>query len=162
IDSGLRSRLGGVNFAVPAHIAVAGAKSEINGLMMRIQDEGEGVADDALSTLVHLFDLVPGESHAETTDLSGCPVRGSHFLAIRFHPIQILDLSAVNGTTWENSPTPEDWLGAAQSEQLAHKGKQRFLLSTVIPPEPGEGIILAVGVVVALLRVTKFISRQQH
>ena len=50
----------------------------------------------------------------------------------------------------------------AQGDQLLDEMEQALVFGQIIPVEPADGIVLAVGIVVAVLRIAEFVACQEH
>ena len=118
--------------------------------------------DDALALLVRLGDLIARQDHPEAAHMPGIPIRFGHLGAVRFEPVKIFDFRSVNRPAVEEVAPPKDRLRLAQAQQLAGKIEEGALFSGEIPIEPGHRRILAIGIVIAVLRLAEFITGQQH
>ena len=85
-----------------------------------------------------------------------------HLGAVGLEPVEVLDLRAMNRPALEKVAPAEDGLRFAQVHEVTHEFEQRTLFAGELPIEPGDRRILAISVVVAVLRLTKFIARKEH
>ena len=60
------------------------------------------------------------------------------------------------------APVAEEPAALAETEQAAHKAEQIALLFNPAPVKPTDLVVLAVGVVVALLGVADLVAHQEH
>jgi hypothetical protein len=63
--------------------------------------------------------------------------------------------------SWKNSPL-KDWLLLPDVGHRADEVEELLLRVVQLPVEPGQLVVLAVGVVVAVLRVAQLVAAQQH
>ena len=112
--------------------------------------------------LVAFADLVSEETHAQAAGVGAGPVAFGHFHAIGAEPVDVLDVRAVDGAALKKMPSPEDGLLAAQFDERPDELEEAFLLVVENPIDPGDFVVLAIGVVVSLLGATEFIPRKEH
>src|SRR5262249_5207726 len=91
------------------------------------------------------------------------PILGPLLLAVGTNPGDVLELRARNNAPGEEPRTMENDMSMAKSDQSAYEVDQlaAFLVDR-FPVEPGDLVVLAVGVVVAALRAGKLVARQKH
>ena len=94
--------------------------------------------------------------------MPGVPIRVGHLGAVRLEPVKVFDLRAVNLPALEEVASPKDRLRLAQAHHLADKVEQRALFGGEMPIEPRHRRVLAIGIVVAVLRLAEFIAGQEH
>src|SRR5436190_1775536 len=87
---------GGIEDAGPAQVATARAKMELDRLMMRVEENGKRVADDALALAAHFSDLIAGQAHAEAAGVAGVPIVIVHFGSVGLDPVKVFDIRAVD------------------------------------------------------------------
>src|SRR5262245_45264675 len=96
-----------VERGLPAHAGLVRGQDERNGLVVGVQQDEEGVADDGLAHVVHLLDRVAGQSQADRSVLAAGPVVVDHFLAVRAEPGQVLRFGAEDVTAVEERAPAE-------------------------------------------------------
>ena len=57
---------------------------------------------------------------------------------------------------------PQHGMGGAQGDEGLYVGEEVFICVKAVPVQPGDLVILTVGVIVPVLSVGKFITGQEH
>ena len=96
--------------------------------MMSIEQEQQGVADNAFAAFIHLVDRVAGEPYAQAAHKACVPGIVSHFLAGGLEPGNILDVGAAEAAALKEFPPLQNGLGPGQSHHLPGKSKEVLLL----------------------------------
>ena len=68
----------------------------------------------------------------------------------------------MNGPALEEFTALKYGLGASEMGQRAHEFIPRLLLLSEFPVEPGQLVVLAIGIVIALLTMAEFVAGQEH
>src|SRR5205814_5727940 len=102
------------------------------------------------------------QSHPKAACIPGIPGLFGHLLAGRLKPQDILDALAMNGPVLEELAALKHRLAAPQLGQRAHEFAPRLLLLRELPVEPGELVILAIGIVIALLTMADLVAGHDH
>ena len=149
-----RLGIGSIEEALPLLSLFEWGQRKRNRFVMGIHQQQNGVAYHRFPTLVRSPMRSPGPPHPQATGIAGIPGVLGHLLAGGVKPRDVQDAFAANGTAQEKFAALKDRLGAAGSAARCGQNRQRLLLLVgQLPVEPGELVILAIGVVVALLRV---------
>ena len=90
------------------------------------------------------------------------PVPVDHLRPGRGEPGEVLEPLVVHRPTAEERVLAQHRRVAAQPQQLADQAEQGNLVRADVPVHPGDLVVLAVGVVVAVLGAPHLIARQQH
>jgi hypothetical protein len=77
-------------------------------------------------------------------------------------PVEVLDVAPSDRPALEEVPAPEHRLLRPQPEQPPGEVQQASALVVPVPVQPGQLVVLAVGVVVALLRVPELVAGLPH
>src|SRR6185503_14407059 len=96
-------------------------------------------------------DRVAGEAEAETAREAVRPLLVGHLLPVGAEPGEVLDLRALDAAALEEAPPVEDGMGQAEANQPSRELELRLGRTGQRPVDPGQVVVLAVGVVVALL-----------
>jgi hypothetical protein len=154
----LSRRRGGIENAFPIQVAPPYAQSKWNQLIMGVQQDCEGIADNAFTPLVSFGDLISWEDHTNAPDVRSIPIRIGHLSAIGFEPVEIFDFRPVDGAALKKMSPPEDRLGFSQVQHLTREVEQSALFVGELPIEPCDRRILAISIVVSMLRLSKFVT----
>src|SRR5215468_4862873 len=152
----------GVEHQLPAHARLVGGKDEGNGLVVRIQEQEEGVGHNGLSPPVHLLDAVAGQPQAEAAREAIAPLVFGHLLAIGPEPREVLDGGAVDAPPLEEQPPVEDRIVETQPDDPAREVELTHGRPGEGPGVPGQLVVLAVRVVVAMLGAPRLVAGQEH
>ena len=123
-----------------------------------VEHHEEAVVDDPSTVGVGGRDRCPVEEDAHAPRIPRLPVLLAHLLAVEPEPGEVLD--AADLAALEPAPAPEDGVLAAQVGDLP--APRLELLVDVLPVEPRDLVVLAVGVVVALLGAAELVAAEQH
>src|SRR5512139_466159 len=88
------------------------------------------------------------------------PVLVHHLLAIGPEPRDVGHAGAAQGPSLEPSAPPECGVSGLQRDQPPRVLEEVAI--DVLPVEPGNLVVLAIGVVVALLRTSELVATEQH
>jgi len=83
-----------------------------------------------------------------------------HFVSVRLEPGDVIEVGAPDGFPFEPMFTGEDRVAFAELDKFACEVDE--ILVGGIPVEPGDVVVLAVGVVIAFLGVSYFIPGEEH
>src|SRR5216683_6519006 len=133
---------------------------ELQRLVVRVEDEVEAVVGDAIGVHVGAGDGVAVQEDAERLGEAGLPVLLAHLCRLGREPGDVLHPGPVQRAALEPAPPGEDAVLAAQRDQVAGEVEQGLV--EVLPVEPGKLVVLAVGVVVALLRAPDLVPAADH
>ena len=90
------------------------------------------------------------------------PVLGGHFAAIEVEPHDVLDVRAGDAASLEKMLAAEYRMLLAQGDEMANIVKEPLPILIQMPVEPAQFVVLAIGIVVALLGSADFIAGEQH
>ena len=143
-----------------AHATVAGAhQRERHDVVVRIHDQQQRRVLAALLDARRL--RAPVEQHAEAAR-AVAPVLVAHLGAGRVDPRDFLDADRLVDDRRQESIAPQDRILPPQRRQAPHEPHLRGVLLRERPVDPGDLVVLAVGVVVAALRARELVAGEQH
>ena len=137
-------------------------QGERDRLPVAVEQDQQRLADDRLAALVLVVDQVAGQPDSQALDEAGVPVLVRHLLARRVEERDVLDVRAADRPAQEELPALEDRLAPPDEDQLAGEFQELLLPVVQVPVEPGQLVVLAVGVVVALLAVAQLVAAEHH
>ena len=86
------------------------------------------------------------------------PIVLGHLFAVRAKPDQVANLRAADAPPLEEFPSPQHGMFVEEPGHQAREFQQLLARPLYIPIQPSDLIILAVGVVVAVLRVSHLVA----
>src|SRR5688572_24060883 len=150
----------GVGHQQPALAARRLRQRELYHVLPGVEDEQHGRLLSALADAGRL--RTPVEQHAEAVRGAVGPVALLHLGAGGVDPGDVLDAELLVEDAGKEAPVAQDGVLHAQPDQLPDVGDHALLAVAVVPVDPGDLVILAVGVVVALLRAAELVACEQH
>src|ERR671914_736992 len=102
------------------------------------------------------------ETHAETADESGVPAVVRHLAPAGLEPRDVLDVRTADRAPPEEPPPPQHGLVPADANETPRELQELALRRREVPIRPGDLVVLTVGVVVAALRPSDFVSSADH
>ena len=148
-----------VEQALPLLRQRASRQGEADRLVVRAEQQEQRVADDRLAPRVDFVDLRAVQPHAEGP-ASAFPARVGHLAAVGREPGDVLARLAML-RPWKNRRRRSTGCSRRISIRL-REVEEVFLLVGQLPVQPGDFVVLAVGVVVAVLRVAELVAGEQH
>ena len=130
--------------------------------MVAVEEQQEIVVADGLAALVALLHGIAAQIDAETAREIVCPLFVVHLVAVGLEPVDVLDARAVDGAALEEVAAAEDRVFAAQRDDALHEGEEFPVVGGKIPVHPADLVVLAVGVVVAVLGAAHLVAGHQH
>ena len=129
-----------------------------------VEHQQNVVVVDVLAAVVWLPDGRAVVVDHERPGVNGGPVRLFHGGRIGTEPFDLADLraAALLGVAREEATPPENGMRFAELYELASELEQSDGLEVEVPIDPGEFVVLAVDVVVALLGSPEFVSVREH
>ena len=127
---------------------------------MGVEDQVEAGVGHRVAMGVGVGNGVAVDEYAETLGKSFAPVLLAHLRALVREPCNVFAVGAVDGAAEEPAAPAECRVGMAEGDQPP--GERMQFLVDLFPVEPGEFVVLAVGVVVAVLGAADFVPRKQH
>src|SRR5207248_4834733 len=86
-----------------------------------------------------------------------------HFVATGIEPHHVFDLASANAPALEEFGTPKNRMLVPELNQPPDKlGECLLLLVSFLPIKPADLVVLAIGVVVAVLGPAEFVATEQH
>src|SRR3990172_1221002 len=98
------------------------------------------------------------DQHAQRAVLRIKPIFVIEFLSVAAQPSEILVLVICKTAAGEEIALPERFVFAAQRKKHACKFKKLALRRIELPMHPARGVVLAVGIVVAVLRASHLVA----
>src|SRR5581483_1403243 len=152
--------VGGVEFDAPELAPAAAGEDELECSGVGVEQDEEAVVVDALAPGVGVGDLLAVEEHADDLGEGVAPVVVGHLLAVGAEPADVGEATAPDGPPLEEPAAAEHRVLAPQSNEPA--GELEEAPVGVVPVVPGELVVLAVGVVVALLCPADLVTAADH
>src|SRR5258708_2158955 len=145
-------------------IAPWGWEAEGQRFVVGVEEDVEAVVDDRLAVLIGYGDGLTVEEETDGAGKAVLPVLVRHDLPVGAEPADVSGIGAVQRTAHEPASTLEDGMLVAEVDDPGEEGQQLtvLLIAGVLPVEPGELIVLAVGVVVASLRAADLVAAVDH
>src|SRR5258708_34405438 len=145
-------------------IAPWGWEAEGQRFVVSVEEDVEAVVDDGLPVLIGYGEGLTVEEETDGAGKAVLPVLVRHDLAVGAEPADVAGAGAVQRTAHKPAATLEDRMLVAEVDDPGEEGQQLtvLLIEGVLPVEPGELIVLAVGVVVASLRAADLVAAVDH
>jgi hypothetical protein len=118
-------------------------------VVVRVEQQQEAVIAEPPAARVGVGQRVAVEEDAERLGEARLPVLVGHLGAVRPEPGDVGKLAAEDGLALEEPAPPEHRVLVAEGDQVGAEGEE--VPVGVLPVEPGDLVVLAVGVVVAAL-----------
>src|SRR5687767_1573624 len=150
----------GVGQQLPALAAVCLGQLELHYVLPRVEDDEERRFLAALADAGAL--RAPVEQHAEAAHVRVLPVLLAHLVAGGVDPGHVLDAELLIVVPGHKARTPEDRVALAKPDQLLDEADQALCAVVVHPAQPGDLVVLAVGVVVAALAAAELVAGEDH
>src|SRR5262245_61214567 len=155
-----RQRVGGVERSHPAPAIWAARQREAQRLVVCVEEDEERVVAYAATAVIGGRDLLAVQEDRQRAREAVLPVLEGHLPPVGLEPGDVGQLFAVDLTSLEPAPSTEDRVVAAELDQASHERRQVAVVA--LPVEPGGGVVLTVGVVVASLGSTDVASAEQQ
>ena len=113
----------------------------------------------------HVHHFVHRRAGRETPRVLACfliPFVIGHFAAVRPEPENVLDARALDAASLEEIAAAKDGMVLAQRDEFSDEGNELSFAFELLPVHPTDFIVLAVGVVVAVLRAADFVAGKEH
>src|ERR1700722_5669609 len=125
---------------------------------MAIEDHIKTVVDDGLTVLIGCANPVTVEENTQRFCKPTLPILLRHFCAIRFEPGNVVEPGFADGFSLEPIFSGENGMAQAEPNEIA--GETNEVLVGLAPIDPGDGIILAIGVIITLLAMAQLVAGQ--
>ena len=150
----------GVEKPVPAICLGAGRQCELHHVVVGVEHDKKGCV---LAPPLDPADLCASvQKHAETAGEFVVPGLGRHLRSVRVDPGYILDVDVRIYLAGEKPGSAQDRIKMEQRREAPKKLDQRQLLFVQLPVRPADLVVLAIGVVVAVLSAAEFIAGAHH
>ena len=100
--------------------------------------------------------------HAETLHVHVAPFLGFHLGAGGVDPGHVLYPQLLVIDAGQKPAAAQDRIFVAQRRQLLHKADQGPVSLLCLPVDPADFVVLAIGIVVALLGAGELVAGEQH
>src|SRR5437588_547340 len=130
--------------------------------MVRVQEQQERVAGDAVAALIHLVNGVARQLHGERARLLVAPVVVGHLVPVGAEPGDVLDLRAANLSALKKFATAQNRVCVEDLYEVARELQKVAPLLVQVPVEPRNLVVLTPGVVVAALRSRRLVPGDEH
>ena len=137
-----------------------GREREFHQVVVRVEHDQHGRFGAALAYSRRT--RAPIDEHSKTLHDRICPIHMLHLRAIGVDPSDILDPQFRILDSGEEEVAAQHRIFVAQCTEFFHEGDQRKCLLVMFPVDPTDGIVLGIGIVVAVLCAPEFIAREQH
>ncbi len=127
---------------------------------MSVEDQVEGLIEDAAAGGVNPGDFVAVQEHAQRFRETCAPILVGHLLSVGTKPRQIVYVAAANRFSLEPFAPEKYRMLLSELDDLA--SELELLAIYRVPIQPRNLIVLAVRVVVALLGPAEFVAGEQH
>src|SRR5581483_4104837 len=155
-----RQQLGSVQGLNPAAAQTGAWQREVEPLVVAVEEQVKAVILDAFAADVQAGDSRAIQEDAERLGKTCLPVLVGELPAVRLVPADLPGGAVPDGTILEPQAPVEYRMIAAKPDEPAGEGQQIDVGS--LPVEPGQLVVLAVGIVVALLRAADLVAAEQH
>jgi len=102
----------------------------------------------------------PIHQHPETGRITAGPILQLHFRAVRAEPGHILKPQLRVVMAGQEPGAAQNGEAVAQRDESLHKSNQRAAIGVDIPIHPTDGVVLTIGIIIALLGAAKFVAGQ--
>src|SRR5207302_7805552 len=140
--------------------APAGGQAPGDVLPVGVEQDQEGVAADPVAEIVAFGNQLTVEQHPQRAALVVGPVLVLHLGAVGAEPDDVLAAHAAAHLALEEVLAAQHRLGVAQREHAAGELEHRAVDRR--PVDPGDLVVLAVGVVVAPLGAAQLVAVEDH
>src|SRR5262245_13991415 len=130
--------------------------------MVRVVEDHQRVTDDLFAALIHVADQIARQANADTLDEPSGPGGVVHVLAVRTEPGNIGNALPANAPALKELPPLEDRVTSPGLRCPADEIQELLAAVIEVPVEPGEFIVLAIGVVVTFLRMAQLVAGEKH
>src|ERR1700722_14363462 len=151
---------GGVKVRQPLLAPGRVGEHEGDVLIVSVEEQQEGVVADPVTATVRIRQRITIEEDAEGLGESRVPVLRGHLRPVRPEPPDVGQSAIEDGASFEEVTAPEDRMPMAEGDKLSAE-VQRLPVS-VLPVEPGQLVVLTVGIVVAALRMAELVTVPHH
>src|SRR5690606_25652198 len=138
-----------------------GGEGERDGLTAPVEAEEERLVAEPLAARVLAANAVAPQQEAEGGQAVLFPAARRHLAAVRVPPRRILDALRVR-LAGEEVAAAERGVRPAEGEGLADEIEEGRLALVEVPVVPVDLVVLAVGVVVAALRLAQLVAAEEH
>src|SRR5436305_2763119 len=138
----------------------AGGEAKGEGLVVAVEEDVEGIVHHPFAAGVEAGDGVAVQEHAEGLGEAALPVLLRHQLAVGAEPADVAHAFSTDGLAQEPAAAAEDRVLAPEGDEAG--GEVDQVLVRRLPVEPGDLVVLAVGVVVPPLSAPHLVPPEQH
>src|ERR1700682_1814115 len=155
-----RHSIAGVQDSVPTLSPSVRGERKFHRFPVSIEDHIEGVILDAPPGCVEAGNFVTADEHAQRFRKRCAPILVGHLFSIGAKPCEVAHVVAANRSSLKPSSHPEYRMLLVELDDLA--GELELLGVYIVPVQPRNLIVLAIGIVVASLRSPEFIAAKEH
>src|SRR5216684_7637263 len=148
-----------VDHRIPSLAPWAGREIERHRLVVGVEEQEEAVIDDIFAARAG-WDSVTAEEDADASGELPLPVVVRHRFAVGLEPADVAHFRAAKRAAVEPAAPLEGGMRAAELDQAG--GEREQFVVDIRPVEPRDLVVLAVGVVVAVLRPPDLIAAADH
>src|SRR6185437_12407057 len=102
------------------------------------------------------------EQQADRAGLGILPLLRRHFLAARIEPGRIFDPDLLVPFRAEKAVLAQHRIAAAERGEPADKARELLAVLVMVPIYPGNLVVLAIAVVIAVLRPAELVAAEDH
>ena len=154
------SRVVGVEQAGPELTLWYRWQAEIDHVVMGVDHQQQGGVGPGAANPGFLGAAI--HQHAQAAALAVFPLLGSHLVAIRRQPGDVLHTDVFVVVAHQEAPTPQDRVRQAQLDQALDELEQGLAVIVQVPVDPADFAVLAIGVVVAVLSASELVPGDDH
>src|SRR6266566_5118127 len=151
-----RHSIAGVQDSAPRLPPSIRRERKFHRLPVSIEDYIEGIILNAPSGCVEAGNFVAAYKHAQRFRERYTPILVGHLLSVGAKPREVAHVVAANRSSLKPSSPPEYRMLLVELDDFARELKLRRIY--ILPVQPRNFIVLAIGIVVALLRAPEFIA----
>ena len=127
-----------------------------NEAVVGVEDDVETIVDHCHAQRGARVHSSSVDEHGEGLGVVAMPVVLVHVFAVVLEPGDVLQLAAHSRLTVEPGTATEHRMFPTETNQLLREGEK--MLVGLLPVQPGDLVVLTIGVVVSLLSSTQFIA----
>ncbi len=130
--------------------------------MIGIEQQNQAIVDDPLAALVGGGDFLAVQKNPNGLGQAVMPLLLGHLPAIGVEPEDVVHAGTMDRLPLEPFAPTQHRMFVAERHQLAHEFQQRRVFLWQIPVQPGDLVILTIGIIVPMLGTAHFVAGQQH
>ena len=130
--------------------------------MIGVEQQKDVIVTQRLPTRIRFAEGIASQQHAETSCKVLVPFDDGHLSAGRREPCDVFPRCALRRASLQESTTPEHRVQTSKRQQSTRERQHLLAFVIQMPIDPAQLVVLAIGVVVAVLRAPHFIAGREH